>query len=377
MWGLNVSRKAVLICIDGCGPDYLEEVTFFGKSGYFFEGNSVVPTVTNVNNVSILTGKHPDEHGITSNYYYDRVTGKEVFMESSKFVRAKTLLEWGTENSLKTALLTSKDKLRTLVSRGAKISFSAEIPEEEIVKKIGKPPQIYSIDVNLWLFKAAMEVIMKENPDIVYIATTDYAMHKYAPKESESKRHIRGIEQSVRDLADIFEKKGEDIIICITADHGMSEITTAINLELILEKYGINSKLNTIIADRYVAHHSNLGGAAYLYLGDIKDRDKSIDILMDTKGVEAALTREQASKLYHLDIDRIGDIFVLGEKGYVFGLIGQEIVNVQLRSHGSLHEMKVPIIVNLSRSELDTCPQENKDLAPLIVNWFSKERKRK
>ena len=135
--GLNMSRKAILICIDGCGLDYLEEVTFFSKRGCFFEGNSMVPSVTNVNNVSILTGKYPDEHGITSNYYYDRETGKEVYMESPKFIRAKTLLERATENGLKAALLTSKDKLRTLVGRRAKISFSAEIPEKWVVKKLG------------------------------------------------------------------------------------------------------------------------------------------------------------------------------------------------------------------------------------------------
>lgn len=373
-------KKALLICIDGCGPDYLNEASFIeslGDNGYFVEGDSIVPSVTNVNNVSILTGKYPEVHGVTSNYYYSRTTGKEVYMESSKFIRVKTLLEWGTEVGLKTALLTSKDKLRSLIGKGANVCFSAEKPPAWIVKRIGNPPSTYSVDVNFWLFKAAQEVVLKEDPDLTYVTTTDYAMHKYAPQESESKRHIRGIDQSIQELIETFEAKGKNALVCVTADHGMSEASTAINLELTLKDYEISSKMNTIIADRYVVHHSNLGGAAYIYLENVKDLAKSVEMLRDTQGVEIVLTRKQASNLYHLDIDRIGDILVLGKKGSVFGLLNQQVSDVHLRSHGSLHEMKVPIIVNLSRSELNQLPQENKDLAPLVVDWFSNESRDK
>ncbi|MDQ1280111.1 MAG: hypothetical protein QG670_1373 [Thermoproteota archaeon] len=370
-----MSRKAVLICLDGCGIDYLNSALFLRRlsiQGYFVEGNSIIPSVTNVNNVSIITGEYPDVHGITSNYYYDRGTGKEVYMESPSFIKTQTLLEWASKKGLQTALLTAKDKLRTLIGKGAKTSFSAEKPEDWVIKKIGEPPNIYSVDINLWLFKAAKEVILKEAPDFTYIATTDYAMHKYAPQESESNRHIRGIDQSISEISEIFENNGTETLICVTADHGMSKISTAVNLELILKEHSINSKMNTIIADRYIVHHGNLGGAAYLYLEDIRNISKSIDILKDTNGVERAFTREEASKLYHLDPNRIGDILALGEKGWVFGLQNEVIKEVNLRSHGSLNEMKIPIITNLSKSESSQYPKENKDLASLIKEWLEK-----
>ena len=368
-----MAKAAILICIDGCGPEYLRDARFIrhlGNEGFSSTGNSMIPSVTNVNNVSILTGEYPEVHGITSNYYYDRATGREVYMESPDFIRARTLLEVGADVGLKTALLTSKDKLRSLLNRGAHISFSAEAPPGWVARRIGDPPHIYSVDVDIWLLKAAKEVMLRESPDLMYVATTDYAMHKYAPQHSEAKRHTRGIDEAIQELVEEVERHKDEFLICITADHGMSDKRRAVNLELVLREHGICSKLNPIIADRYTLHHMNLGGAVYIYLEDLMDLPRAIEVLRDTEGVEMVLTKEQASRRFHLDEERIGDIMVLGRKDYVFGLINEEVQDISLRSHGSLHEMKVPLIVNLPRSEISEEPQENKDLVAIIVRWL-------
>lgn len=371
-----MSRKAIIICIDGCGPEYLHsgKVSFIkrvGEEGCYLEGNSMIPSVTNVNAVSILTGNYPEEHGITTNYYFDRETGREVYMESPDFIKTSTLIEKGQQMGLKTALITSKDKLRSLLNRGATTSFSAEKPLPWIVKLLGPPPPIYSTDVDIWLIKALRELILKEDSTLVYAMTTDYAMHKYAPEEQESKQHMEGIDEALQQTIETLEARGDDILLCITADHGMSEKNKAVNLELVLRAHGISSRMNTIITDRYVVHHRNLGGAAYIYLKNAHDESKCFEVLKEAEGVEVALPLDQASKLYHLDKMRMGDFLVLGKKNYVFGLIEQKITKVSLRSHGSLYEKRVPIIVNLPKSELDVSLCENKDLASLVMNWCS------
>lgn len=98
--GLCMSKRAILVCLDDCGPDYLRlsRAPFLkrlGAEGCFVEGYSMIPSVTNVNVVSILTGKYPKEHGITTNYYYEPEMGREVYMESPEFIKTCTLLEWG------------------------------------------------------------------------------------------------------------------------------------------------------------------------------------------------------------------------------------------------------------------------------------------
>jgi hypothetical protein len=70
----------VIICLDGCGPDYLEaaatpNLDALAREGYHAIGEAVVPTVTNVNNTSIITASFPETHGITTNYLLDPVSG--------------------------------------------------------------------------------------------------------------------------------------------------------------------------------------------------------------------------------------------------------------------------------------------------------------
>jgi len=371
-----VSKRAVIVCLDGCGPAYIRSsnvpsIRKLGAEGRYVNGDSMIPSVTNVNAVSILTGRYPEEHGITTNYYLERGTGREVYMESPDFIKARTLLEEGVNLGLRTALLTSKDKLRLLLGRGAAASFSAERPPSSLVKVLGPPPPIYSVDVDIWLMKALREVMLKDDLTLVYVMTTDYAMHKYAPREGESKRHLQGIDEALGQTIEDLEKRGDEVLVCVTADHGMSKKEKAVNLQLTLERHGIASRLNTIIADRYVAHHRNLGGAVYIYLENPDDSARCLKVLQEAEGVEAALTRDQASKLYHLDKDRIGDFLVLAEEEYVFGLLEQEVTEASLRSHGSLHEAQVPILVNRPESELRGPLRENKDLASLVLEWLT------
>jgi phosphonoacetate hydrolase len=50
----------------------------------------VVPSFTNPNNLSIVTGAPPSVHGICGNYLFDTATGTEVMMNDAKWLRAPT-----------------------------------------------------------------------------------------------------------------------------------------------------------------------------------------------------------------------------------------------------------------------------------------------
>ena len=114
-----MSELAIVICLDGCGPEYLAatatpNLDTLAGCGWRVDGQAAVPTVTNVNNVSIVTGVFPETHGITSNYYLDRELGEGVYMESADYLLAPTIFERLARRGLSSALLTAKDKLRTL-----------------------------------------------------------------------------------------------------------------------------------------------------------------------------------------------------------------------------------------------------------------------
>jgi len=338
-----MNPKTIFICLDGCGPEYIEQsdtpnIDRIAKEGFYWKGKSVIPSVTNVNNVSIITGSPPSIHGITSNYYFDRKSKRGVFMESPDFLLTETVLQKAKRVGLSTAALTTKDKLANILGIGVDTVISAESPPDWLLNKLGQPGHIYSADINIWLFRALLAVLAERQPDVTYLATTDYMMHKYPPDAEESREHIGALDKLLGDVLNEYDAR-----VFITADHGMSDKTVAIDLAQILLNEGIKAEAIPIIKDRYVAHHSNLGGAAYIY-ADEKDIDRAVKVLKGRPGVEEVYLQDEAAEKFSLYKERIGDIFVLAGRDYVFGGLEKPEMEVSIRSHGSRYESEVPII---------------------------------
>ncbi len=125
----------VVVCVDGCEPDYITQAIQAGaapflqrmlKQGSSLIGDCVVPSFTNPNNVSIVTGVPPSVHGICGNFFYDVAADKEVMMNDPEYLRAPTLLSAFSEAGALVAAVTAKDKLRTMLGHGLRgICFSA------------------------------------------------------------------------------------------------------------------------------------------------------------------------------------------------------------------------------------------------------------
>ena len=358
----------IIICLDGCSPEYLTgsqtpNLDAIAAEGYSTVGHAVVPTVTNVNNTTIVTASYPSIHGITSNYFLDPVQDKEVYMESSEFVMADTIFRHATARGQSSALFTAKDKLKALIQDGATTAESAENPSAWQVDQIGPPPDIYSIEVNHWLFQAAIAAFKVKSPDLIYLTTTDYVTHKFPPEAEESKWNINRIDCLLGELLNV----SSDIELVLTADHGMNPKTRALDLGRILKAGGITAKAIPIIKDRYVVHHQNLGGAAYIYLQDPATIDDAMAILKEEPGVETVLRNKAAAAKYHLHPHRIGHLFVLGDRDTVFGALPGPRETVKIRSHGSLHEQEIPIYAYGPGPE-SARPQSNLDVAKWIFD---------
>lgn len=341
------SRKILILCIDAGSHDYLAasdlpNIRQLAKSGFYVHANAVIPSVTNVNNVSIATGSFPETHGITTNYHVDRETGKGEFIEDNRFLLAPTLFEVAKACKFadKTALLVTKQKLLRMLEAGTDIAVAAESPPAEYIDTVGRVEPIYSAEINWWLLRAAHEVLRTENPELVYCSTTDWVQHKYAPDADISQQHLEELDRIIGNIVDDDPHRE----IHITADHGMLAKTTAIDPGRVLTEHGIPASSIPIIKDRYVAHHGNLGGAAYVFLKDSTDMGQAIQTLLDTSGIEEVYSAEAAARTFRLHRERIGDIFVLADKTTVFGELETAVEPTAVRSHGSRHESYVPII---------------------------------
>jgi phosphonoacetate hydrolase len=355
--------------VDGLGQDYIAAspmpvLTGWQKRGIGKTVDGVMPSVTNANNASICCGVWPENHGITANFYLDETTGREEYMEQANLVLAPTLFERAAARGVSSALLSSKKKTITLLPRGATIVMSAEIPEPEWVKRLGNAPDIYSAEINHWLLKAALWII-RNRPDIgvLYIHTTDYPMHMWPPEHDASRRHLAGLDSLLGELA----AAAPDAAILLTADHGMHHKTRCWDLMPACAARGL--ELRAAISaeqDKYLKHHSGFGGTAWVYLKSSRDADRAAAIISGLTGVQEVLTRSEAARRFRLMPARIGELVVLGDRDTVFGKLQSETINLppEYRSHGSLAEASVPLVVhNAERAPDSGFFHANVDLA--------------
>ena len=100
-------------------------------TGTSLVADCVIPSFTNPNNLSIVTGVPPSVHGICGNYLFDVASGEEVMMNDPKWLRAPTILAELANAGQSVAVVTAKDKLRKLLGHRMKgICFSAEKADE-------------------------------------------------------------------------------------------------------------------------------------------------------------------------------------------------------------------------------------------------------
>ena len=191
------SQPTVVVCVDGCEPDYLAQAVATGHMpwlkrtlalGSGLTGDCVVPSFTNPNNLSIVTGAPPNVHGICGNYLFDTASGTEVMMNDPKWLRAPTLLAALSDAGKSLAVVTAKDKLRKLLGHQMKgICFSSEKADqvsleengiEDVLGLVGLPlPSVYSADLSEFVFAAGVKIMTQ---------MSKYGIELYASLEAET-----------------------------------------------------------------------------------------------------------------------------------------------------------------------------------------------
>jgi phosphonoacetate hydrolase len=396
-----MDRPLVIVCVDGCEADYITQAVEAGVAPYLktmYEkgasllGDCVVPSFTNPNNLSIVTGVPPAVHGICGNFFYDRENDEEVMMNDAKYLRAETIFARYAEAGAKICVITAKDKLRTLLGKGMQaMCFSAEKADQlsqaengitGVLELVAKPlPKVYSAELSEFVFAAGVKIMEKYRPDILYLSTTDYIQHKHAPGTPIANAFY----QMMSGYLDQLDRMG--VTIALTADHGMNAKTDAagrpqiIYLQDWFDAALGKGKARVIlpITDPYVAHHGSLGSFATAYLpanggnGSSGGYGELFARLLKVPGIEAVLTREQAAERFELPPDRIGDVIVVSERQIVLGTSAARHdlsgLDAPLRSHGGVSEQKVPLLFN--RPLKDIAPGRrlrNFDIIDLATN---------
>jgi phosphonoacetate hydrolase len=378
---------AIAICLDGCEPAYLDEAIHAGlmpalvrikEKGTVRTAHSVIPSFTNPNNLSIATGRPPAVHGICGNYLYNPETGEEVMMNDPKFLRAPTVFQGFYDAGAKVAVVTAKDKLRAQLGKGLKfddgraLCFSAEKSDtttkaehgiDNASKHFGLPvPEVYSAELSEFVFAAGLQLLKEFRPDVMYLTTTDYVQHKYAPGVPQANAFYAMFDKYLAQL----DAMGAAIVV--TADHGMKPKHHAdgspnvVYVQDLLDEWLGKDAARVIlpITDPYVVHHGALGSFATAYLPKGADREAVMEKLRKVDDIILVLGREEGCARFELPQDRMGDIILISGENKTIGTSEHRhnlaALDEPLRSHGGLTEQAVPFIVNRVMKDLPNEP---------------------
>jgi phosphonoacetate hydrolase len=372
------ARPTVVVCIDGSEPAYFDRgiadgacpaVARFRGAGVDRVARSVVPSFTNPNNLSIVTGVPPAVHGITGNYFWDAERGEEVMMNDPRFLRCETLLAALSRAGVRCAVITAKDKLRRLLGHGMRgVCFSSEKAAETTKDEHGieratdlvamPVPDVYSAELSEYVLAAGLELLRRERPDVMYLSLTDYVQHKHAPGDPVATRFYAMLDR----YFDAFDRAGA--VLGITADHGMKAKSrpdgspNVVYLRPLVEAVVGRGRARVIlpITDPYVVHHGALGSFATIHLGGPGAPARAADVaavraaLAATPGVAEVHDRAAACARFELPPDRVGDLVVVADAHVVLGKSPEEhdlsLLKEPLRSHGGVSEQAVPFVLN-------------------------------
>jgi phosphonoacetate hydrolase len=392
-------QPLVAVCIDGSQPEYMEEAIAGGhmpftqkmlETGSDLRGHSVVPSFTNPNNLSIVTGVPPKVHGISGNFFLDPDSGDEVMMNDPKFLRTTTLFQAFHDSGAKVAIVTAKDKLRRLLghgldfSSGRAVCFSSEKADQTTLEENGidnaqamvgrEIPSVYSAELSEFIFVAGVKLMQSMRPEVMYLSTTDYIQHKHAPGAPVANQFyamMDGYWQQLHELG---------ALLALTADHGMNAkfneagAPDVLYLQSLLDEWLGADQARVIlpITDPYVVHHGALGSFATVYLPLGSDADAMAQRLSDVEGVEAAYTNPEGCDRFELPNDRLGDLIVVSTTNKVLGTTPERHdlsqLKEPLRSHGGVCDRNIPLVFSQKVSASSARPLHNYDLFDLALN---------
>ncbi|MEK9616093.1 MAG: phosphonoacetate hydrolase [Deltaproteobacteria bacterium] len=394
-------QPLVAVCIDGSQPEYIEEAIAGGhmpftqkmlESGTDLRGQSVVPSFTNPNNLSIVTGVPPRVHGISGNFFLDPESGQEVMMNDPKFLRTGTLFQAFHEAGAKIAIVTAKDKLRRLLGHGLDyasgraICFSSEKANETTLAEngienaqsmVGRPiPSVYSAELSEFIFDAGVKLMHSFRPDLMYLSTTDYIQHKHAPGTPVANQFYAMMDRYWEEL------HAQGAALALTADHGMNAKFNqagepdVLYLQSLFDEWLGAEQARVIlpITDPYVVHHGALGSFATVYLADVAKAKELAGRLAEVEGIEAAYTNTEGCMAFDLPNDRLGDLIVVSTTNKVLGTTPERHdlsqLKEPLRSHGGVCDRQVPLVFS-QQVEATGALLHNYDLFDLALNHAS------
>jgi hypothetical protein len=375
-----------LIVIDGLGADAVDPRLMPRLTdpalcdGPIGEARAGMPTRTNPNHVTLLTGALAESHGVTGNWYWDRRAGKPHPLDDPALVEMETLFTTAAASRPPrvTVAAFSKERLGRL--------FAAVPPRQHGPDVLWAPDSSASaghvgIANDGETIDGLIAATVKREPDlaVVNLSEVDRTAHaRGTAATADARGHA---DAAVGKLVDDLKVTGrwDRSLLIVTSDHGFDDVAPTAERPAPIVELGTRFAAAGIEGVHVVSD----GGVAHVYADETPDRARRLAwaaaVAWREPGVADVLARipvpgvrtlHAAHPDWGLEHERAGDLLVVARTGYELVDPIDEIGQTFLGNHGSPREMRVPLVITGGALKQPACrfttPPTHADLGTTI-----------
>ena len=297
-------RRVIMISIDGCRWDYLEDEQLVNLRAIRDNGASATqmrgtnPSMTAPGHVTLITGSWAGNHGIVFNKFYDRELGLVKFFggiapeEQTDYLLAEPVWVTAQRAGLRTASVhwaaTAGDYDGVEVDNV--LPFQASVSDEQRIS-------------------LAVKLFTEDRPHLllVYTGGVSAMTYQHGVGSVQVRDKLRKLDGWIGNLVKAVEESdmAEQTDIMVVSDHGFG---VALSKE---------ACLSWLLDQEEIAYDFvGWGAIGHVFLKDPEQAEAVRDLVMPLEGVHKVLLRSQADELHLATENRTGDVLVVMQQGW-------------------------------------------------------------
>lgn len=209
----------ILVSIDGFSPDYLGKgqtpvLDGLVAGGAFGPMRPSFPSVTFPNHYTLVTGLHPDHHGVVGNRFTDAQLG--VFSMASKETGF-----WDQGEPIWVTAEKAGIRTGTMFWPGSEVELQDVRPSQWMPFDQSMPGDARVDRVLSWLDLPADQ---RPKLETLYFDIVDTAGHRHGPDGAETRAAVVSVDASMGRLVEGLKARGlyDRTMLVIVSDHGMA-----------------------------------------------------------------------------------------------------------------------------------------------------------
>lgn len=304
-------HSLVIISIDGLRHDYLElhqapMLAELAASGVHVKHlQPVFPSKTFPNHYSLVTGLHPEKHGIVDNSMYDPIHQRQFSMRMADEVADG--FWWQGEPIWITAELQGVTAA-TYFFPGSEAEIKGKRPSYWFPYKHDTPIRERTEQVLAWL---ALPDAERPRVITLYFSDVDSAGHNYGPASAEVANALKDVDAEVAYLVNTLRQRGqfEQVNLIISSDHGMAEVDQ--RKYMIADELFDSSLAQSVRFSREIVSIFPKEGEEEKIYEQIAERYNPEQMRLYRKA-------ELPARFHHQQHERIAPIIMLAEQPWIF-----------------------------------------------------------